>query len=167
MKKYLLILISSFVLAQEKDHYVAVLTGLDVKNATELDVVTKFIMVGQGFEVNIVFESFQKISFSKFGFGVGYQIQLYAYIGNKEIKTVFIPSVEPSLINRWGEEWQCSSSHLSIGLNASFRWFFNDHLGAEILINALPRTDLQARYPEINSNAPVVVSGFACLVWKI
>jgi len=164
MKTLLLILFTSLIFAQEKEHYIAVLGGLDVKNTA---VISKFLMVGKNVEVNIVYERFNSISFSKFGFGIGYQIPLYAYFGMTEIKTVFIPSVEPCLIDRWGSEWQTSSSHLSIGVNGSFRWFLTEHLGTEILINALPRTDLKARYPEINSSVPVTVTGYLCLIYKI
>ena len=180
MKKLLLLLLlltSSGIFAQEKDHYIAVLSGLDIGNASsggkyttynpELNIITKFIMVGKGVEVNVLYERFEAINFSKYGFGIGYQLPLYGRLGNTVLKTTFIPSIEPCLIDRWGEEWEVSSSHLSIGANASFRWFFNDNLGAEILLNAIPRTDLKARYPEINSNVPIVYSSYICLIYKL
>lgn len=169
MKTLLLLLVTTCLFAQ-KEGYIALMSGLDVRNATvgsaptqnkpELDIIAKFIMVGKDIEVNVLYERFEAISFAKYGFGVGYHFPLYSKYG----KTVFIPSIEPCLIDRWGEEWQVSSSHLSIGANASLRWFFTDHLGAELLFNALPRTDLKARY---GGDLTVVTSGYACLIYKI
>ena len=138
-----------------------------INNKPALDVLYQFAMVGQNIEVNLGYEKFKAIYFEKYTVGVGYHFKLYGYIFNKEIKTVFIPSIEPTLIGRWGEEWQCTSSHLSLGGNLALRWHLSDKTAVEFLSNFLPRTDLHTRYPEIHSKVPIVQSYFFKIIYKI
>jgi len=162
---------------KEQEHYLAFSAGLDIKNATigskatgdkaALDMLYQFAIVSKGIEVNLGYERFNAISFEKFTFGVGYHFPLYGRIGNKVIKTVLIPSIEPTLIGRWGDEWECRSSHLSIGGNLALRWNLSDKTAVELLSNFLPRTDLYARYPEMHSSVPIVPSYYLKLIYKI
>jgi hypothetical protein len=170
LKPLIAILITTLCYSQkvEKEAYLAFSTSIDIRNAIigskptgnkpAIDLLYQFAMVGQNLEVNIGYESFNKIHFDKYTIGVGYHFPLYGRIGNTVIKTVLIPSIEPTIIDRWGKEWQTTSSHLSIGGNVALRWKLNQNLGIELLTNALPRTDLSAHYPTINKNIPIVVS---------
>jgi hypothetical protein len=182
---FLLILIFAIALicgianAQPKDqeHYLAFSAGFDIRNATigskvttekpAFDLLYQFAMVSKNIEVNIGYERFNDICFDKMTFGVGYHFPLYGRIGNTVIKTVLIPSIEPTLIGRWGNEWECRSSHLSIGGNLALRWHLSDKIALELLSNFLPRTDLSARYPEIHSSVPVINSYFLKIIYKI
>jgi hypothetical protein len=182
---FILILILVFAIicgianAQTKDqeHYLYVSGSIDIRNATvgsdptnnkpAADLLYQFGMVGQNIEVNIGYETFKAIHFDKYTIGVGYHFPLYGRIGNTVIKTVFIPSIEPTLIGRWGDEWQCRSSHLSIGGNLSLRWHLSDKIGVEWLTNFLPRTDLSSRYPELYSSVPIVISNYLKIIYKM
>lgn len=160
----------------EKENYLSVSLGFDVRNATagseatkfkaSGDFLGKFSMVGNNIEVNIGYEHFEKIYFSKYTIGLGYHFPLYGRIGNTTIKTVLIPSIEPTIINRWGEEWESRSSHLSIGANLGVKWDLNDRLSTEVLFNYLPRVDLHARYPEKHNNIPVVNSIYLMIIYR-
>ena len=162
---------------RNSEHYIAFSAAFDIKNSISgniatnqkptLDALYQFSMVGQNFEVNIGYENFNAICFDKYTVGVGYHFPLYGRIGGNEIRTILIPSIEPTLIGRWGTEWQTISSHLSIAVNIAFRWHITDDFLIETLINALPRTDLSTRYPDINYCAPIVVSKFIKLIYKI
>jgi len=182
---FILILILVFAIicgianAQTKDqeHYLYFSSAIDIRNATigseattqkpALDLLFQFGMVSQNIEVNLGYEQFKAICFDKMTFGVGYHFPLYGRIGNTVIKTVLIPSIEPTIIGRWGEEWQCRSSHLSIGGNLALRWHFSDKIGLELLSNFLPRTDLSSRYPEVNPTAPIIISNYLKFIYKI
>lgn len=176
---FVIALICGIANAQTKDreHYIYFSGAFDIKNATigseatqekpALDLLFQFGMVGQNVEVNIGYETFKSICFEKYTIGVGYHFPLYGRIGNKTIKTVFIPSIEPTLIGRWGDEWQTTSSHLSIGGNLALRWHLSDKTALELLSNFLPRTDLHTRYPEIHSSVPIINSYYLKFIYKI
>lgn len=179
MKFTLLLLLTTIAFSQPRkpqEHYYYFSAALDVRNATfgsaptnynpEIDALYQMGIVSQNIEVNIGYENFNAISFSKYSVGVGYHFQLYAYPFGHEIKTVLVPSLEPTIINRWGTEWECSSSHLSIGANIGLRWHFTDYLGVELLYNALPRVDLKARYPTANPTIPIVNSIYTKIIYK-
>lgn len=162
--------------SQEKESYIAFSTAIDIKNAIlgskptnnnpAVDLLFQFAMVGKNVEVNLGYENFNTIHFDKYTLGVGYHFPLYGYVFGKEIKTILIPSIEPTLIDRWGKEWQCTSSHLSIGGNLAFRWNLSDAIAAELLINALPRTDLSSRYPELHTTVPIIYSNYLKILYK-
>lgn len=168
MKKLLFFLFTITATAQESYQYASV--AIDVRNGIvgsnptnntpELDLLFQAGLVGDNWEVNIVYESFKAIHFDKYSIGVGYHIPLYGRIGNKVIKTILIPSIEPSLIGRWGQEWGTTSSHLAIGGNISLRWFLSDKIAVEWLINGLTRTDLKAGYPELHKTVPIIGSNY-------
>lgn len=172
----LFIAINSFSQTTEKESYLSFSAGFDFKNAiigseatkhkSAGDFLGKFSMVGNNIEVNVGYEHFKKISFSKYTIGVGYHFPLYGRIGNTTIKTFLIPSIEPTIINRWGNEWQTKSSHLSIGANLGLRWHLNEHISSELLLNSLPRVDLHTRYPEIHNNVPVVCSFYVMIIYR-
>lgn len=177
MKKILLLLISVSMYSQ-KDNYMSFSTGLDIRNAIvgskptnntpAIDYQFQFAMVDRNFEVNVGYECFPKINFDKYSIGVGYHIPLYGYILSKEVKTTIIPSIEPSLIGRWGTwggglSYNQVSSHLSLGVNIAFRWDLSDNVGVEYCLNMLPRTDLSAMY-----NRKIVVgSNYFKIFYKI
>lgn len=190
MKKIILslvVLVSMQATAQ--DNYMGAAAGLDVRNAVagsnlgtgnSLDGLLQFIMVSNDLEVNVGYEFNPKLDFSKFTFGVGYHLPLYAYVGGNEIKTTFIPTIEPTLIDRtgnWGgglgKDTQ-NSSHLSVGLTLSLNWRLNDYLDLQYSFNALPRTDLKAMYPSeffkekmSIEGVPIVGSNFIKIVYRM
>jgi hypothetical protein len=170
---------NSFSQTPEKEGYLAISAGVDVRNALvgseytsnkpSLDFLGKFSMVGNNIEVNVGFESFKKIGFNKYTVGVGYHFPLYGRIGNTVIKTSLIPSIEPTIIDRWGEEWETRKAHFSffsVGANIALRWHLTDHISSELLLNALPRVDLSVRYPEIHNSVPIVCSVYAMIIYK-
>lgn len=162
---------------KEIEHYVSFSTGVDIRNAIvgsgqtnhkpALDLLYQFSMVSKKTEINIGYERFQKIGFEKLTFGLGYHFPLYGYAFGKEINTEIIPSLEPTLIGRWGDQWGTTSSHLTIGANLAFRVNLSKNIAVEFSSNFLPRSDLSARYPELYSKAPVIVSNYLKLVCKI
>jgi hypothetical protein len=179
MKFTLLLLLSTIAFAQPRkpqEHYYYFSSAIDIRNAIvgspptndhpELDLLFQAGIVSQNIEINIGYERFQAISFDKMTFGAGYHFPLYAYPFGHEIKTVLVPSLEPTIINRWGNEWECKSSHLTIGANIGLRWHFTDYLAGELLYNALPRIDLKARYPTVNPTIPIVNSIYAKIIYK-
>jgi hypothetical protein len=190
MKKLLFFLFTTSILAQNsKEHYVYFSGALDVKNLiagsdsahskNELDYYLQFGMVGKNLEVNVGYECFKAIQFRKFTTGIGYHFPVYAYIGNGKIKTVIIPSIEPTLIDRWGTRgnaisYDLASSHLSIGGNLSLRWHLSNHVAIEYMYNILPRVDIYAQYYNKNSEGiasingvPLVSSNYFKLLYKI
>lgn len=177
--KFTLLLLSVIAFAQPRkpqEHYYYFSAAIDVRNATvgsaptnnkpQLDALYQLGIVSQNIEVNIGYENFNAISFSKYSVGVGYHFPLYSYPFGHEIKTVLVPSIEPTIINRWGNEWECNSSHLSIGANIGFRWHITDYFAGELLYNALPRIDLKARYPKLHQDIPIVNSIYAKIIYK-
>ena len=171
MLKIIFLLLTTTVLFSqptEKEQYKYFSTAIDIENATtgNLDALYQIGLVSKNVEINIGYEHFNAICFGKYTFGVGYHFPMYAYPLGYEIKTVLIPSLEPTLINRWGTEWQCRSSHYTIGANLALRWHITEEFAGELLLNSLPRTDLAARYPEINPTVPIVNSIFAKIIYK-
>jgi len=168
---------NSYCQNKDQEHYLGFSAGFDIRNAIngsdatkgkpELDALFQFMIVSQGVEINLGYENFNAICFSKYTLGVGYHFPLYGRIGNTVIKTILIPSIEPTIINRWGTEWETRSAHLSIGGNVALRWNINDDFSVEFLTNFLPRTDLKARYPELHSNVPIITSNYLKIIYKI
>ena len=177
--------------SKEKDGYIAFSGAFDVRNAIigstptqnkpELDVLFQFAMVGNNLEVNVGYERFNAIDFEKYTIGVGYHFPLYGYVFGQPIKTTFIPSIEPTLIGRWGT-WGGGlgdtqvSSHLSLGGNLAFRWDITDNFAFEYLFNALPRTDLSTMYGENMditrdrasiAGVPIIGSNYFKFIWVI
>jgi len=163
---YLLIFIPLTINAQN----VYFSTGIDVRNAitgskptnnkSAIDAIIQFGMIDTNTEVTIGYERFSTIQFDKFCFGVGHHFNL-----NKEI--ALIPGIEPTLIGRWGENWQTTSSHLSIAGNLALRYKLSYHFSLELQMNALPRTDLKARYPEIHKTVPVICSNYFKILYRL
>lgn len=174
MKKLLLILIVTTSFAQE--HYLYASAAIDVRNAIvgteptnnnpEIDYFLQAGIVSRNIELTIGHEKFKAICFDKMTVGINYHFPLYGRIGNSVIKTIFIPGIEPTIINRWGDNWQTTSSHLSIAGNIAFRWNINDDIAFEILSNFLPRVDLKARYAEIHNTVPIVISNYFKIIYK-
>lgn len=168
MKKLLFILIFCSIATNSQNIYIS--GGIDVRNAIKgsnptnnkpaIDAIIQFGMIGKKTELVIGYEKFQTISFDKFFFGLGHQ-----FLVNNEI--TLIPSIEPSLIGRWGKNWQSVSSHLSVGASLAIRYKLSDHLSLELKGNALPRTDLKASYPEIHKNVPIIFSNYLKIVYII
>lgn len=145
----------------QKDTYIAFTSGFDIRNQVIGSTPTnnkpssnyqfQFAMVGNNMEVNIGYETFPRLDFDKYTIGIGYHFHLYGNALNLPIHTVFIPSIEPTLIGRhgtWGGalSYNQVSSHLSLGLNLTFRWHLNESTAFEYSFNALPRTDLSSMY---------------------
>jgi hypothetical protein len=184
------IVFKSFSQQRDREHYIAFSTAVDVRNLivgskptnnkSALDLLFQASVVcPSAVEINIGYESFKKINFDKYTIGVGYHFPLYGYLGNKQVKTILIPSIEPTLINRWGTwggglSYNQSSSHLSIGGNIAFRININENISLEYLFNALPRVDLNAKYPKESwhqkstiAGVPVVGSNYFKVIYKI
>jgi len=163
---YLFIFITASINAQN----VYFSTGIDVRNAitgskpthnkSAIDAIFQFGMIERNTEVTIGYEKFSTIQFDKFCFGVGHHFHLNDAI-------TLVPGIEPSLIGRWGENWKTTSSHLSIGGNLAFRYKLSYHLSLELQVNALPRTDLFARYPELHKTVPVIVSNYFKILYRV
>jgi hypothetical protein len=179
MKKTIIILMLPFTCFAQKEAYVYFSGAIDIKNAIvgsnptknnpELDLLYQFGMVGNNIEVNIGYENFKAIDFDKYSIGIGYHFPLYGIFFKKQIKTILISSIEPCLINRWGN-WSGGigdrtqiSGHLSIGVNASLRWKLTEKIYLEYLYSILPRTDLNAMYGGNN----FVYSNYLKLLYKV
>lgn len=180
----LMIIVSFTMSSQDKDDYLSLEAGFDVLKPTK-DYIFEMSWVYQNAEVNLGYEIYPEIDFQKYTVGLGYHFPLYAYIG-KEIKTTFIPTIEPTLITRagtWGdglgrdnetnEIVMSNKSHFAIGLNLSLNWRLLDDIGLEYTFNMLPRTDLKALYGDIRKNSmsingtPIVCSSYIKLVYYI
>jgi hypothetical protein len=159
----------------------AILGSAPTNNEPALDLLVQFSMVSRNVEINIGYEAFPRLDFSKYTIGVGYHTHLYGNLFRRVIHTVFIPSIEPTLINRHGD-WgggighRQESSHLSFSLSLGLRWNLSDDIAVEYLFNALPRTDLKAMYGKdlditngkaSISGVPIIGSNFIKVVYKI
>ncbi|MGL5112300.1 MAG: hypothetical protein ACRC6O_06650 [Flavobacterium sp.] len=173
----------------DKENYISFSGALDARNLVSgseptnnksgFNYLLQFAMVSRNFEVNVGYERFSMIQFSKYTIGFGYHIPLYARIGNMQLKSCIIPSVEPTLINRWGNwgggiAFDQKSSHLSVGGNLAYRIHISDSLAVEYLFNVLPRVDINAMYGNSNwkerrstSGIPIVGSNYFKLVYKL
>jgi hypothetical protein len=190
MKTLILLLASVIAFAQnEKENYLSFSGALDARNLVSgseptnnksgLNYLLQFAMVSRNFEINVGYERFSMIQFSKNTIGFGYHFPLHARIGSKNIKSVIIPSIEPTLINRWGNwgeglSFEQTSSHLSVGANLAYRIHISDSIAVEYLFNALPRVDINAMYGNSNwkerrsiNGVPLVGSNYIKLVYKI
>ena len=171
-----------------QDNYISFSAGLDTGNAigagvtdntAQLNYVVQFAMVASNIEVNLGAEIFPVLDLKRYSLGVGYHFPLYAYIKRNEIKTTFIPALEPSLIDRYdtwggGLSGDNKSSHMTLALNLALQWDLNDNLSIQYAANFLPRTDLKSKYPEKMwnedikvANTPVSISNFIKLVYRI
>lgn len=192
MIKLITIVVALFVSKlTAQDNYLAFSGAFDVKNTitggkstnneAAVDFLVQFAMVSRDVEVNIGYEAFPRLDFSKYMIGVGYHTHLYGNLFRRVIHTVFIPSIEPTLINRHGDwgggiDYDQESSHLSLGLSLGLRWDLSDGIAVEYLFNALPRTDLKAMYGNAMdittgkasvSGVPIISSNFIKVVYKI
>lgn len=188
MKKLIiLLLLTTISYAQET--YVAFSAGFDVGNATfgsrptnykpSLDGLYQFSMVGQNIEGIVSYEHFQEIGFSKFSFGGGYHFPLYGRMFGEVRRTVFISSLDISLINRFDKAYN-PKSHFTLGANLAFRWHLTDDFAVETQLNSLPRVDLKyrneksdtpddlrERYRIVINGLPVVNSVYLKFIWVI
>lgn len=167
-----------FAQQKDKEHYIAFSAAIDMRNVTTgsdasynkpaLDVIFQASIISAvNVEINIGYELFKAAHFDKYAFGIGYHFPLYGCFLGKQLKTTFIPSIEPSIIGRWGTEWQTISSHLSLGGNLALRWNLSDKIALEYLFNGLPRTDLDARHPELYDKIPMTCSNYFKMIYKI
>lgn len=167
-----------FAQQKDKEHYIAFSTAIDIRNAITgsdascstpaLNLLFQASIISPvNVEINIGYESFKEAHFDKYTFGIGYHFPLYGYFLGRQVKTTLIPSIEPSIMGRWGTEWQTVSSHLSLGGNLALRWNLSDEIAIEYLLNVLPRTDLNARYPELYDKIPMAYSNYFKMIYKI
>lgn len=190
MKKLILttiLMLSSLTYGQmgvDVDTYAAFVIGADIKNATfgsqptnykpAFDGVYQLVMVGKDFELNVGYERFNYTfkengltvkAFEKYSLGVGYHFPLYGYIAGKEIKTTFIPSLEPSII--WRplidvDGMKARPGFPTLGVNFSFQWNISDDFAFQLTSNFLPRPDLNYLYGQNK----IVISNYGKLVYK-
>lgn len=172
----------------KKDNYISFSGGLDLKNAiigndqtnnkSAIDYYLQFSIVYRNIETSVGYESFTKIQFERYFIGIGYHFPLYLSAWQKKFKTTFIPSIEPSLVNRWGTRpeglsFNESSSNFSIGGNLAFKWDINDEFAVEYSFNALPRTNLKAKHGDLsvknhlNDGDGIIGSSFVKFIWKV
>lgn len=181
MNQFKIILTLLFILTifssysqQQKDTYISFTSGFDIRNEVvgsasinnkpSLNYQFQFGMVGNNVEINVGYQISPRLDFDKYTVGVGYHFHLYGNILKLPIHTVFIPSIEPTLIGRhgtWGGRllYNQVSSHMSLGLNLTFRWHVNDNSAFEYSFSALPRTDLSAMYGEISTKDRASIAG--------
>ena len=180
MKNLIALFSISLMFAQQKDgeSYIAFSTAIDMRNAITgsdashnipaLDLFYQASIISPvNVEINIGYESFKAAHFDKYTIGIGYHFPLYGYFLGKQVKTTLIPSIEPSIIGRWGAEWQTVSSHLSLGGNLALRWNLSDEIAVEYLLNVLPRADLNARHPELYDKIPMACGNYFKMIYKI
>lgn len=190
MKIFILLLVSIVVFGQnEKENYLSFSGALDAKNLVSgseptanksgLDYLIQFSMISRNFEINVGYERFSMIQFSKYTLGFGYHIPLHARVAGLYIKSSIIPSIEPTLINRWGNwgggiAFEQKSSHISVGANLALRIHLSDSIAVEYLFNALPRVDINAMYGnsywkdrKSTGGIPIVGSNYFKLIYKI
>ena len=170
MKTLLLLLFTTIAFAQGHIYFGA---GLDVRNATfgstptqnksAMDLMLKYGMISDNrIECTINYETFPKIGFKKFSFGVGIGIPITP-------KITIVPTIEPTLIDRnWSVQYGNSinggqSSHLSIGFSMPIRVELNDKFDLEVLTNGLVRTDLKAKY----GDSKTVISTYVMIIYKL
>lgn len=167
MKKLILILITSVSFSQT---YISV--GADIKNAIvgsqptnnkpSFNGIFRFGMIGslgktEGIEVTIGYETFKKISYDRYFFTVGKNI-------NITDDFTIVPAYELSLINRWGVNWGVKSSHLAfLGANIGFRYKLSEKLKIELLTAILDRVDLNTMYGGRN----IKISNALVLIYKL
>lgn len=163
---------------QQKDTYISFTSGFDIRNEAigseptnnkpSLNYQFQFGMVGNNVEINVGYEVFPRLDFDKYTIGIGYHFHLYGKALKLPIHTVFIPSIEPTLIERhgtWGGglSYNQASSHMSLGLNLTFRWHINDNTAFEYSFNALPRTDLSSMYGKISTKDRASIAGIGII----
>ncbi|CAM2883470.1 hypothetical protein SAMN05444143_102253 [Flavobacterium succinicans] len=190
MKTLILLLVSVFTFAQsDKENFIAFSGAVDARNLflgseptnykSGINYLLQFAMVSRNYEVNVGYESFSITQFSKFTIGFGYHIPLRFNIGSLLIKSTIIPSMEPTLINRWGNwgggiSYDQKSSHISVGGNLAYRINISDSIAIEYLFNVLPRVDLNAMYGDGSwdnrrslNGIPLVGSNYFKLIYKL
>lgn len=172
MKKLILLLLLT-ASSYAQDSYVYFGSSADLRNATigsqatenkaSADLLFKFGMTGQGFEVAIGYEHFERLDFKRYMISVGKILEV-----NKRLTVV--PSVEPSIISRWGS-WggglgyqDVESAHLTVGLAMPIRYHLNDNFALEAILDAILRTDDMARYGDEFKVTPSLRLG---LIYKI
>jgi len=170
-----LLLILGLTANAQKDNYISVALGSDPTG----HIITQFSMVAKNVDVSLNYDVNKKLDYRRYSFGLGYHVPLFGYVTGNELKTTFIPSIEPSLIDRkgdWGGGLQQNdnSSHLSVALNLAFQWELSDSFRIETALNLLPRTDLKVKYPAdswsekiVVCNTPVSANVFFKVVYKI
>lgn len=175
MKKLILLLL----LTTMANAQVFISTGVDIRNALvgskptknnpELDFYIQLHLVDRHVDVSVGYEIFNKIGFEKYNAGIGYIFPLYCYIGDRQIKTTLLVSVEPTIIGRWktntNNDWGNTSSHLTIGASTALKWDISDRLSIGVTSNLLPRTDLNTKYP--NEPKHIVYSNYLTFYYKL
>jgi hypothetical protein len=164
MKKLFTMLVFLPIMSFSQVQYVSVLA--DVKNGIvgsdptsnkpALDII---ILAGatdkNGIAVEIGYENFQAIKFSKMYFGVGYTLIHWS----KKLECVL--SVEPTYITRdWGEYGKVT--YTTIGASSRATYKLSDNLGVSALGNVLLREDNADRY---SISTPKVYSFYIGIVY--
>lgn len=168
-----ILFLSMINIAQKKENrlFKTISLGFDVRNCIigsnptnnkpELDFIIGAGFIQNKLEFNFGFESFKAIDFNKYTFSVGPQIKI-------KDNFKFIPALEYTNIYR-SENWggalskNYNSYFSSIALNLSLRYYFNDKIGLEYMINILPRTDLLYQYDKLK----IVSSGYIKFVYVL
>ena len=137
--------------------------GFEVRNCTigsnptnnkaELDVIVNFTFIKKKIETGFGYESFKAIGFNKYTFSIGRQIKI-----TEDLK--LIPALEFTDIQRSKE---IKGYYLSLAGNLALRHKINNSFEVELLINALPRTDLLIEYDDFR----IVYSNYLKLVYKL
>lgn len=173
MKKLILLLLLTASSMYAQDPYVYFGTSIDVRNAIigsdatmnkpQADLLFKFGMTGQGFEVAIGYEHFNVLDFERYFVSVGKMIEV-------NDRLTLVPSIEPSLIGRshdWGGGLgyeDVESSHLTVGISMPIRYHLNDNFALEGILDAILRTDDMAKYRDDFKVTPSFRVG---LIYKI
>lgn len=157
----------------KKESYIELSAGLDLANTTigspptrnkpALDFTLRGILVGSNIEVDIAYERFSEIHFTKWSLAAGYAFPLYMWAFKREIRTTFIPTIEPyNQIIRNGGDWDKKQGYMSFfgSANLGFRWQITEHWVLGTNTNFCTRNDLYDRYPEIHKKKPVVISTY-------
>jgi len=157
-------MLSSDIKAQNVQFSVAIdvrngITGSDpTDNKPALDLLLGYQMIDKnGMVVGLFYESFKEIEFTKYGFTLGYQVDV-----SERFK--IIPDVEFGMIIRKDfDGFEGKGSFFTIGGNATFQYDISEHFALSMKTNISKRTDLDYMYGGDNW----ILSNFAVLTYKI
>jgi len=177
-------MIISYTYAQnDKDRYLSLSYGVDVRNALigsqptdnkpALNWTAEFHAVEENIDFNIGMERFNMLEYTRVFVGLGYHIQVL-YLLNTDIKFSVHPSIEFSNINRTFNEsvvWEGKTVTTEVGksfstpsFNINWNWDLHKNVAIQIGTNVLPRRDIQYIYKE--DHMRVIVSNSLKLVYK-
>lgn len=153
----LMIMISLSLFAQDKDSYLSLSYGVDIKNRIvgssptgnhpATDYTIDFHAVEDNIDFNLGYEDFNAIKFKRKYLSLGYHFYIGDVIGTN-IKFSIQPSIEWSNITR-GQIDNLQDIHRSYStpsFNINWNWDITKNFAIQLATNMLPRPDLRVIY---------------------